>query len=258
MQAYFSQCDYISIGSSIFSRAGWYSPSILNIDAVRFTQCSDIALQGIIERPGKRGFYITTCNTLSANVSILSPFNSFGSTTLGAIDVETSEQINITGSARLLSAITFGITSDRSTMEEISGSFTCEGNIKNAPRLNSNNLKLRIEGTGIAVSASGSATLKTELITIPAGRKLVLDQMEYNSTNGLTGRIGSVFVVAPNSTVTTLDAGIESYTRRELYDNSAGTTDTRQSFVFYAYNPTGGSITQEANTYFNYVLKFIE
>jgi hypothetical protein len=185
----------------------------------------------------------------------LLPFNSFGSTTLGAIDIETSEQINLTGSARLLSAIKYGITSDRVSREEIAGSFTCDGAIKDAPYVLSNSFKLRIDGTGTAVGAAGSATLKTELITVPAGRKLVVEQMEYNSINGLTARVNSLFFTTG---LTTLDAGIESYTEQTLFDNTGSATDSRQSFIFYAYNPTGGSITQEADTYFIYTMRFIE
>jgi len=254
VQVHMSNSTYISIGGCTFSRAGWYATSIQNIDAVRLDNCTNVAVQGVIERPGKRGLYITSCNSVSVNVNILLPFNSFGSTALGSIDVETSEQINITGSARLLSAVKYGITSDRPSREEISGSFTCDGAIKDAPRVLSNNFKIRIDGTGTAVGAAGSTTLKTELITVPAGRKLVIEHMEYNSTNGLTARVGSVFF---NTGLTTLDAGIESYTERTLFDNSSGATDSRQSFIFYAHNPTGGSITQEANTYFTFTMRFL-
>jgi len=251
VQAYIHNCDYVSIAAATFARAGWYAPSIQNIDGLEISQSRDVAIQGNIERSGKRGLYIhTTCENISFNGAIYKCHNSYGSGTLGNIDVSGSTDISLTGSVTVGAGTTFSTTVNRDSIGEVSGYISSNAPSKNAPFIGGNLQKIRIDGTGITVAASGSATLKTDLFVVPAGFKLVVRQMEYNSINGLTARIDGNFWL----TYDTLDVSIESYDEKTIYDNTAGSTDVRTSAIFSAHNPTGGALPQEANTYFTYTL----
>lgn len=254
LQCHILNSTYISIAASTFSRAGWYAPSITNKNAILIQDCSNVAIQGIVERPGRAGLIISGCNVVTVDLSIYSPHNGFGSSSTGGIDVINSRNVKLGGSVFGFSAVKWGVTADRLSKEEISGSISTNGQIRNCPRLSSNDQIVRIDGTGTTIGASGSATLKTVLFIVPKGKKLTVGYMRYTSTNGLTARVGSKFYTAYD----TLDVEIESYEEVVVFDNSGGIGDVKQNVIFYVYNPTAGSLTQEADSFFEYRVKYLD
>ena len=146
------------------------------------------------------------------------------------------------------------MTCDRASLHEVSGNVSCNRQLQNVPNVNSSDMQFKVDGNGVTVGAGGSTILETKRFTVPAGKKLQIEYMGYNQINGITARVDANFYLVYD----TLDAGIESYDEVELSDNSGGGTDINVDVVFYAHNPTGGSLTQPNGTFFEYRLRYVD
>jgi hypothetical protein len=254
-QCIIKNSEWITMSSVTFARAGWYHSSIEAKKAVVINNCDNVAIQGIIERPGGKALEIVDCNTFSFSGNIYNSFNGTGNATTGSITVDTSIHVNLNGSVKCdYVASKYALTCDRESRDEISGNITTNGLFNNTMNVQSNRLvkKVYVNGT-TGIPAGGNSTLGKLRVVIPAGKQLLVTYMEYSSNNGLTGRIDSIFFLD----ITTEGGLVYTNTLQNIYDNRGNSTDYVFTGTVYLYNPTGGTISPDDAAEITFMFKLV-
>lgn len=261
-QIYLQNSSYISMGALTASRAGWYSAdpgdAIKQRNAINITRCTQISIQGIIERPGGCAVVLRNSTSVSLMLDVIYPYNSHTGSSAGAIDVTLSKGVSIDGHLLDVGNIAYSIKSDDWSAPHITGNFASNDVAPNFNFYNfitSNEWHVRvIKPTTTTVGAGGTSSVIGYIReVVPAYKKLYAVKMYLNTTVGLTGRLGANFF----TTFTTKDLNVVSFSPKMIYDNSGSATDYQINQSITLYNPDAVTHVAPAWTMIDYTLKLM-
>lgn len=254
----FVDCESIAINGLACSRNGSYrttSTPYPQKTSLRFTGCSNIALQGTIRQGTGIGIDLDTCVGTTINIAIDSPFWTSGSDEDGAIRLRNCVSTHLIGSiattdnrAAQQTNCRYGVDSDAVSARTLTGSLALPLDVATIrgtglQRANAYSFALAsattLSGSGVS-AAFGSIRVYLEAGKVLRGRCVEIDApaVQLRTVNGGSG----VFW-----TPTFDSRGSICLEDKVLYDNSAGAAGW-YSVDLLLRNTTGSEVTVPAGT----------
>jgi hypothetical protein len=246
-------CKYVT-GSSIHSvRAGGYKNGTpWNVrSAIHIENCTEVALQGVIERPGGRGIRVIGSNNLTLTFSIAQPYFTNGDPSTngdgGAINITTSSMINLNCSVNNLTGVTYSVTSDFASYDKIFGTVVSNefANVARPIFVSPDTYSVKHrQAADQLLNTLSSVVVFRKRVWVPNGKTLRTRMFHVTSPN-VTLRVGALFWTS--GLITEADGGRTSFENKTIITNSTG-TDQFYTVAFELYNDTGSPFTVPAGT----------